>query len=85
MTSGFIFMPVNYPPIVTRVVAMRSYLEANHPETMVIDAGPPNLLELYRPEWWFDSAHLTAAGAERVSHFIGTQFCKQTKLQVSRR
>jgi len=84
VTPGFIFMPVNYPPIATRVVAMTSYL-ANHSGTTVINAGPPNLPELYRPEWWFDSAHLSAAGAERVSRFIGTQICKQTKLQVSRR
>jgi len=85
VTSGFIFMPVNYPPIATQVAAMTSYLEADHSGTMVIHAGPPNLPELYRPEWWFDSAHLTAAGAQRVSRFVGAQVCKQTKLQVSRR
>jgi hypothetical protein len=40
---------------------------------------------LYQPEWWFDSGHLTDAGAKRVSHFIGTRICQQTELQVSRR
>jgi hypothetical protein len=85
VTSGFIFMPANYPPIAIRVAAMRSYLDANHSGTTVINAGLPNLPELYQPEWWFDPGHLTAAGAERVSHFIGAQICKRTRLQVSRR
>lgn len=85
VTSGFIFMPANHPPIASRVAAMRSYLDANHSGTTVINAGLPNLPELYQPEWWFDTGHLTAAGAERVSRFVGAEICKRTKLQVSRR
>ena len=49
-------------------------------DAMVINAGLAQLPDLYRPELWFDYGHLTAAGAEEVSLYIGAQMCH--KLQA---
>jgi len=78
---AFIFMPINEPASAGRAAAMTSYIEAKHADAMVIKAGLSEMPELYRPELWFDYGHLTAAGAEDVSRFIGAQMCDQFRAQ----
>lgn len=73
---GIVFTPTTYPETQERNDAAAAFLRDQYPDISVLALEPSAAPALFVPHFWFDSGHLTEAGARVYSRGIGAALCR---------